>query len=243
MIDHPRLDFRGASVTIPHKENLLRFVRERGGRSDALTDRIGAANTLIVGSAGGLSCTNTDCPAAVEALRAGMGIEREDISSLRLAVMGAGGAARAVIAGLADAGAAVTVFNRTESRAVALVEDLGGGQTASGDRAQVEVGEASEMETERFDVYANCTSVGMAGGPDADGSPLPEDAPLDDRTTVFDTVYNPVRTPLIAEAEARGARVVTGLDMFINQAAMQFERWTGEAAPIELFERTLRSGQ
>src|SRR5207247_1557789 len=100
MIDHARLNFRGASVTIPHKENLLRFVNERGGRIDPLTERIGAANTLMVGSAGGLECANTDCPAAVQALCAGMNVDQSQLPEMRIAVIGAGGVDRAMVAGL-----------------------------------------------------------------------------------------------------------------------------------------------
>ncbi len=75
----------------------------------------------------------------------------------------------------------------------------------------------------------------MAGGPDEDRSPLPADAPLDEKTTVFDTVYTPHRTPLIQQAEARGARTIFGVEMFLTQAAMQFERWTGKEAPMDVF--------
>jgi len=238
MIDHRRLDFRGAAVTIPHKEHLLRFVLERGGRADPLTERIGAANTLIVGSAGGLACANTDCPAAIETLCAGMG--PRNVQGKQVALLGAGGVARAVLAGLVDAGAAVTVFNRSRARAEALVEDSGGRETASGKRGQVTVGESGEMDEGGFQIIINCTPIGMTGGPDPDGSPLPEDALLDDGVTVFDTVYTPPRTPLLREAEARGARIVPGLDMFIRQAAMQFETWTGEDAPVDVFEKALR---
>jgi 3-dehydroquinate dehydratase/shikimate dehydrogenase len=240
MIDHRRMDFRGAAVTIPHKENLLRFVLERGGRADPLTERIGAANTLIVGSAGGLACTNTDAPAAIEALCAGMGVGPRDLEGTRVALLGAGGVARAVLAGLIGAGAAVTVCNRRRARAEKLVDEFGGRETASGERGQVTIGAIEEIRRARFDVIVNCTPIGMAGGPDPDGSPLPEDALIDDGVTVFDTVYTPPRTPLLREAEVRGARIVSGIDMFIRQAAMQFEKWTGVPAPTATFETVLR---
>jgi len=223
LVDHERLDFAGASVTLPHKEHLVRFVTERGGAVDALAARLGAANTLIVGDDGGLSCTNTDAPAAVEALGADAGS--------RIAVLGAGGVARAVAGGLADAGMHVVVFNRTAERAAQLAGDLGGG---------IEAAQLADL-TGGFDVYVNCTPVGMEGGPDPDGSPLPESVALDERTTVFDTVYTPTRTPLIKEAEARGSRVVTGAEMFVRQAALQFGTWTGEAVPLALFRETLSS--
>jgi 3-dehydroquinate dehydratase/shikimate dehydrogenase len=243
MIDAPGLDFRGASVTIPHKEHLLRFVRERGGRSDAMTDHIGAANTLLVGSAGGLECLNTDCPAAIAALCRGMKITEAQLEHQRIAVLGAGGAARAVIFGLLHAGAEVTVFNRNPEPARRLVDDLQV-QARERGRGSARCGSEHELRTARFDVIINCTPVGMsrsaaAPASNSGGSPLPEGVKLDESVTVFDTVYTPARTPLIQEAEARGARAISGLEMFIRQAAMQFERWTGVPAPIATFERAL----
>lgn len=228
LIDHPHLDFRGAAVTLPHKEHLLRFVRERGGRIDDLSERIGAANTLVVGSSGAVSCINTDCPAAVETLASGMRINRDELRNKDILVLGAGGAARAVVAGLTDAGANVRIRNRDQDKAQRLSEELG-------------IVEAARGPTE---VIINCTPIGMAGGPDPDGLPLQLDGgpsiELNHAMTVFDTVYTPQRTPLIAEAESRGARVVTGMDMFLRQAAMQFEAWTGTDAPMDAFERALR---
>ncbi len=79
----------------------------------------------------------------------------------------------------------------------------------------------------------------MAGGTGEDQTPLPDDVPLDHSVTVFDTVYTPRRTPLLARTEAAGARSVCGLDMFLRQAAIQFERWTGREAPIASFKRSI----
>ncbi len=225
LVDHPRLDFAGASVTIPHKENLLRFVEERGGRVAPEVARIGAANTLAIDRDGTLACANTDCPAAAAALRRALG----DVAGRRVAVLGAGGVARAVVAGTRDAGASVTVFGRTASRAGTLAASFDG----------VEARSLRDVARERFDVIVNCTPVGMTGGPDPAGSPLPDGVALDEDVTVFDTVYSPARTPLLREAEARGARTVTGEDMFIEQARLQFERWTGVAAPVEVMRRAL----
>jgi 3-dehydroquinate dehydratase/shikimate dehydrogenase len=243
LIDAAGLDFHGASVTMPHKVNLLRFVRERGGRTDELTDQIGAANTLIVGSAGGLSCTNTDGPAAVAALCAGMNLTDMEIAGLHVAVIGAGGMARAITAGLVRAGGKVVVFNRDEARAAALVNEFQARSTAGGDSPRIELGRREALACGCFDVFINCTPMGMRGGPAPDESPLPDDVPLNDRVTVFDTVYAVAvgdgRTPLIQEAESRGARVITGLDMFMRQAALQFELWTGKPAPLNVFRRAL----
>lgn len=238
MIDFGPLDFRGASVTSPHKENLVRFVVERGGRVDATAARLGAANTLVVGSAGGMECLNTDAAACVEALGAGMGVDRAALASKRIAVLGAGGMARAAAAGLVEAGARVVVFNPTIERARRLVDDL---TRAGNSESRLSVGKTEELACGCFHAFINCTTIGMTGGPAPDESPLPDDVPLDDSMTVFDTVYSPELTPLIKEAASRGARAVTGRGLFLRQAAMQFERWTGKTAPMGAFEEALKA--
>ena len=239
-VDHERLNFRGASVTIPHKENLIRFVKERGGTIDPLAERIGAANTLVIEDDGTLVCVNTDAPAAIDALCKGTEIEPAGLDGKCVAVLGAGGVARAVVAALCDAGATVTIFNRTPKKAEALAAQQ---EAATVGRVGIEVGDVDALSHDRFDIYINCTSVGMAGipGADEDQSPLPADAPLDDKTTVFDTVYTPQRTPLIKQAEARGARTIFGVEMFLSQAAMQFERWTETEAPMEVFRASVEA--
>jgi 3-dehydroquinate dehydratase/shikimate dehydrogenase len=231
LIDHEGLDFRGASISIPHKSHLVRFVRERGGSVDSLAERIGAANTLCVDEAGSVSCANTDCAAAVDALCAGMGIEPSDLSSRRIAVLGAGGTARAVIVGLIDRGATVVVFNRDQARAEAIEREFNGTPTAHGGVARLVAGKPDALGCGCFHAFINCTPIGMTGGPAPQDSPLPESVALDDSTAVMDMVYAPERTPLIREAESRGARVITGLDVFIRQATAQFELWTGASLP------------
>jgi shikimate dehydrogenase len=235
LIDHGRLDFRGASVTVPHKENLIRFVNDRGGRVDEHAQGIGAANTLSVADDGGLECFNTDAPAALAALCAAMAVEPSGLAGRTVAVIGAGGVGRAVAAVLSHAGAEVTVFDVVRWRAEALAADLSDRPTASGAPARVQAGKPQALTCGGFDVYVNCTPLGMAGGPGEDRSPLPESVGLDAGVTVFDCVYAPPRTPLIARAEAAGATAVSGMDMFLRQAALQFERWTGEAAPRDVF--------
>lgn len=235
-VDHPRLDFGGCSVTLPHKENLLRFARELGASIDPLADRAGAANTLAVdrnakGEVSGLRCLNTDAPAAVASLADGMGLAggaKADFSQRRIAVLGAGGVARAIVAGLEGRGADVHVFNRTADRAEALAADFGPGVRASLDHA--------ELRTGGFDAFVNATPVGMSGGPAPDESPLPEDVALDERVVVMDTVYSPRETPMLRHATEQGARTVDGLAMFVAQAAAQFESWTSSPPPTGLFE-------
>jgi 3-dehydroquinate dehydratase/shikimate dehydrogenase len=233
-LDHPRLDFRGASVTAPHKESLLRFVKERGGEVDLLAQRIGAANTLWVDERGWPRCTNTDAPAVVEALCAGMGVTAAALAGRRVAVLGAGGMARAAVAALSDAGATVVVFNRTQSRAEALAEEFNNrpGRVAAGTPDAIGCG--------CFDIFVNCTLVGMQGGPAAGRSPLPDGVPLNDKVAVLDTVYAPRATSLLKQAELAGARTIGGLEVFLRQAALQFERWTGGPAPLEAFQRAVQ---
>jgi shikimate dehydrogenase len=229
LVDFAPLDFRGAAVTLPHKEHLVRFVRERGGAVEALAARIGAANTLLVEPGGAVSCANTDAPAAVAALCEGMGIERDALRARRVAVLGAGGVARAVAAGLADEGATVVVFGRNAERVRAMCDDLmrgagGAGASCGAFDGRVIPGRAGEEACGCFHAIVNCTPVGMQGGPDPDGNPLPDDMSLDG-VTVMDTVYAPRETPLLRESRSRGARTVDGWQMFERQARLQSERW------------------
>lgn len=226
MLDFAPLDFRGASVTIPHKENLLRFVKEWGGKVDPLAETIGAANTLTVHEDGTIEATNTDCPAAIRALCARLDIEFEDLAGMTVAMMGAGGVARGIVAGLARIGAEVTIFNRTRERAQVLVDAFG----ATG---SVAVGETSQLSERPYDIYINCTPLGMSGTEMEGESPLPEDTPLSG-AVVMDTVYNPIETPLIKQAEAAGAKTLDGMAMFVRQAGAQFMQWTGQALPVDI---------
>jgi shikimate dehydrogenase len=221
------LDFCGACVTIPHKENLLRFVNEQGGYVDPLAERIGAANTLYLDASGALHCANTDAPAAVDALTHGMGIERAALRGKRIAVLGAGGVARAVAVGLADEGAHVVVFNRNEDRARRMCAQLqeGAMRARSAVAGSMTAGRTTEMSTGGFHAFINCTPVGMQGGPDPQGNPLASDVHLDETVTVMDTVYAPRETPLLIHARSRGACTVDGWVMFTKQAERQFRLW------------------
>ena len=236
LLAYAPLDFRGACVTIPHKEHLLRFVKEHGGHVDPLAARIGAANTLYLNAAGALCCANTDAPAAVDALTHGMGIERAALRGKRIAILGAGGVARAVAVGLADEGAHVVVFNRNEDRARRMCAqlqeaarqarsaagDLGSGDAVAG---SMTAGRTAERSSGEFHAFINCTPVGMQGGADPQGNPLASDVHLDDTMTVMDTVYAPRETPLMIHSRSCGARTVDGWVMFTKQAERQFRLW------------------
>jgi shikimate 5-dehydrogenase len=160
---------------------------------------------------------------------------RRQWTARRVAVLGAGGVARAVAAGLSMAGAKVVVFNRTQSRAEAVESLLHNQPMPGGGRAHVVAGRPGELGCGCFHAFVNCTSLGMEGGPDPKASPIEDDVPLDG-AVVMDTVYRPRRTPLLRLAVSRGARVIDGTAMFVRQAEMQFERFTDRAAPAGLFD-------
>jgi len=229
-----QLHFRGASVTIPHKENLIRFVREQGGEVDELARRIGAANTLTVRDDNSLHATNSDMAAALDAVCDGLGIERKELSGYRVAVIGAGGAARAVVAGFARYGATVVVYNRTMQRAQQLAEEF------DGKTGKVVAARLEKLCDSCCQVFINCTPLGMH--PNVDATPIPDADQLRNwgpGTVVFDTIYNPLTTKLLREARAAGCVTINGGEMFVRQAATQFSLWTLADAPLDTFRSVL----
>ena len=214
VLERPWLDWRGLSVTIPHKENALAYVG--ADRCDPLAVRIGAVNTITIEPDGSLRGDNTDYAAAIDALCDAMGIAREDLADRRVAVLGAGGAARAIVAALDHYGAAVTIYNRTLSRAERLAEEFGATPRPIADAA-----DAPE------EILINCTPLGMH--PKVGASPLP--SLPEQAKVVFDTIYNPLQTRLLQQGRSAGLATVSGLEMFVNQAVAQFETWTGHPAP------------
>ncbi len=232
-LDFAPLHFHGASVTIPHKQNLIRFVEERGGEIEPLARTIGAANTLTRRADGSLYASNTDYAAAFGAVCAAMGIAPDQIAGRRVAILGAGGAARALVAAFVHHGATVVVHNRTVDRARQLAEEF-----SRTHDAKVVAAPLDKVSKSCCEVYINCTSVGMH--PEVNATPVPDPpACWGPDAVVFDTIYNPVRTRLLREAEAAGCRTISGVEMFVRQGAAQFELWTGRAAPAELFERVM----
>lgn len=220
------LHFRGASVTIPHKQNLLRFAEEQGGEIEPLAKKIGAANTLTVRDDGSLYASNTDYAAAIESVSNHQAEGDDFIRGAKVAVIGAGGAARAIVAGYKHCSARVTVFNRTQEKAIELARGF------DADAAPID-----SLKDAEFDILINCTPIGMH--PNVDATPFPFELP-GNRPLVFDTIYNPTETRLLREAKAAGCVTVSGVEMFARQAAAQFERWTGMPAPIELFYQIVR---
>jgi shikimate dehydrogenase len=211
--------WRGANVSVPHKEAVLPLLDEL--RPTAR--RLGAVNT-IVRDGDRLVGDNTDLAGFDRALDA-VGAFAAGTTAV---VLGAGGAARAVVAALRDRGATVLVANRSVARAEALVAELGAGG------ASVVASGALAAAVRSADLLVQTTTVGMAGGPS--GSPLP-DGVLPEAGAVVDLVYRPARTPLLRAAAAAGLVVQNGLPMLVWQGAAAFEAWTGRSAPAEVMGR------
>lgn len=222
------LDLSGLSITLPHKENALRYAREVGATIDPLAEQVGAVNTFAITRDAEkglrLRATNTDHDAILQTALDVLGAKSEALRGMSIGIIGAGGTGRTATAAFANVGATVTVYNRTRARADELAGDFPAGN----------VGSASlgEMRSARHRIWINTTSVGMSPDLDADvfGEVLPS---LDSETLVIDTIYNPVETRLLRRAREAGARVVNGAPMFIAQAAAQLELWTGQPAPLD----------
>lgn len=211
------LGIRQLAVSIPHKEAMLALCDEL----DETARRIGAVNT-VTRRDGRLVGSNSDWLGAVRAL--------ERVTALRdrdAVVLGAGGAACAAVFGLLSRGARVRVLNRTPERAKALAERLGA--TGSGALAELADGPC--------DVLVNTTSVGLR----ADASPVAAEA-IPSGAVVLDAVYDPSRTRLLRDAEARGARTVGGKWWLVHQAAEQLRAWTGKEAPLDVMAAAFERG-
>jgi len=246
LIDDESLAFAGASVTMPHKENLLRLADDLDGYPSYQARMSGAANTMSVGFDKSLTPTkpridveNTDANTASGLLLSA--IPRQGtVSGRTVAVVGAGGLARPVAHRLASSGVHVILLNRTIDRAQASVAKIN--SALKRDNPKVRVENLSSLHDLSADAFINCTPVGMLGGPDPDGMsiPVPDMVGVGPDTVFFDTVYNPIETPMLKAAKERGCRTIDGVQMFVKQAAAQFELWTGKPAPVELFDRLVR---
>ena len=206
------LDVAGFSVTIPHKESIMRYLDE----CDETAEKIGAVNTVVV-KRGRMVGYNTDYVGVVKALE-GRGSVREK----RVLIVGAGGAARAAAFACVDAGAEVTICARRRERAARLAKEAGAG-----------VVERRDVARSRFDVIVNATPVGMQGRLEGTAEESPLEARELNCELVFDLVYRPMRTKLLEMAERQGIATLSGVEMFIAQGTAQWEIWTGERAPVE----------
>jgi shikimate dehydrogenase len=213
--------FRGANVTIPHKEAALALAGEATPRARA----IGAANTLTFAPDGTIAAENTDAPGLVAAMDS-------PVRGLSALVLGAGGSARAAVWVLREAGAEVSVWNRTPERASALADEF---QVRAIGRPMA------------ADVLVNCTSVGLQRSAKETTEPLQELGLLHDQvgeySYVVDLVYRDTTTPLLLAAQAAGSRTLDGLEILVAQGALSFELWTGREAPLDVMRRAARGAE
>ncbi len=223
-------NFRGASVTIPHKVAAMQFL----DHVEATAKRIGAINTIMADK-GELSGYNTDATGALRALREG-GVE---LKGRRIVVLGSGGAARAIAVALAaDSGVEnLTLLGIEDSERTRLAQDI---RSVGG--ATVEDSHLDEAALRRVlpdsHVLIHCTPVGMS--PKSDSTCVPASL-LHSGLAVMDIVYNPRETQLLKDAKFAGCKTIPGLEMFLNQAVTQFELWTNQAAPVAVMRTVLES--
>jgi len=220
----------GANVTIPYKEAVLPLLDD----VDNDARRIGAVNT-IVNRGGKLTGYNTDASGFMKALREDGGFSPRN---KRAVLLGAGGVARAVGFALIGAGVkSLVILNRTQSRGEALAWDLKVSDTEVVALSWKD-GKTLTALTE-CDLLVNCTSVGMKDSAGEGKSPLGIGL-VPKRALVYDVVYNPIETPLLAAAKKAGARTLGGLPMLVYQGAASFELWTGKSAPIDMMMRVAK---
>ena len=223
-------DLLGANVTVPHKVAAMRLI----DRPDAMAERVGALNTII-NRDGLLHATNTDVTGVLNALR-DAGVEA---GGAEVVLIGAGGAARAVVVAMRSAGASrVTIANRTAANARALLEV--GGPDLDMRYAPLDAQDATFRHAVReAGIVIQSTSMGMLHGPAEGESPVPAElfAP---GQVAFDLVYVPEETPFLRAAAAAGATTVGGLMMLIHQGAEAFRLWLRQEPPIEVMVRAAR---
>jgi shikimate dehydrogenase len=209
------LGIRGVSVTLPHKVSVMAHL----DRLDPLAEQIGAVNT-IVNTDGILMGYNTDCFGAVSAL-----MQHTDIKGKTVAVIGAGGAARAIGWGVKDAGANVTVVNRSSEKGEQLAKDLS--------TAFIPL---NKIEALAADIIVNTTPVGMH--PHTADMPVPAGV-FREGLVVMDIVYTPLKTAFLKKARQAGCTMIDGLSMFVLQGARQLELWTGLEAPVDVMQEAV----
>ena len=221
------LGFRGANVTIPYKETVIPLLH----RLSPEAEEIGAVNTIVVEKNGTLVGYNTDSSGFIASLRQG-GFNPKGRPAV---VCGAGGAARAAVHGLLEAGAReITVLNRTIARAEGLISQFVDERLQAGRLSP----ETLTRAAGDVDLLVNATPIGM--WPHVDGSIWPSDLPVPPHLTVFDLVYNPLETHLLQQARVSGTRVISGLEMLLFQGAAALELWTGKKAPIATMRAALK---
>ncbi len=223
------LGFRGCNLTLPHKETALLFLDELSEGADAIR----AVNTVVVREDGALFGENTDAIGFREDLKA-HGVEAVGKRAL---VLGAGGAARAVVYVLLSQGAEVCILNRSPERAVRLAKEMSerpGGTVCAG---------GLERITEKApwaELIVQTTQVGM--WPATDASVWPEDVSFRPGQVLYDVIYRPEETSIMKQARAGGAKAFNGLGMLLRQGAEAFRLWTGRTPPLAVMESAVRIG-
>lgn len=225
--EYAAIPVEGYSVTIPHKEAAAALAREK----EPTVDLTGAANTLVRRDDGHFAAANSDYSAALDSLKDHLrakaaGGPVTQLNQCAVLVLGAGGAARAICHALHKEGAHITIAARTPERAHTLAEEV-----------NCKTLDWHARHSIFFDVLINCTPVGMH--PSVDEAPVHVSV-LKPGVTVFDTIYNPETTLLIREAKARGCDVITGVEMFVRQAARQVELFTGQTPDLEWMRGIVR---
>lgn len=223
-------NFRGASVTIPHKVAAIPFL----DHVETTAQRIGAINT-IVGEKGDLTGYNTDATGALRALREG----RIDLKGRRIVVLGSGGAARAIAFALAAESCAekLTLLGIDDVERTKLAQDVRSQATLTVEDVHLDE-DSLRRVLPAAQMLIHCTPVGMS--PKADTTSVPASL-LHAGLSVMDIVYNPLETRLLKDAKHAGCKTIQGLEMFLNQAVAQFELWTNQPAPVDVMRRVLES--
>lgn len=210
------LGFKGLNVTIPFKESVLEYVEAKG-----IARKIRAINTVDLRNMEGY---NTDACGALRALKEN-GV---DVKGKSVLIVGAGGAARAIAFALAEEDATVVITNRTQERGLKLAEDV----RKAGECIFYPLDRVEEINV---DIIVNATPLGMEGFEKK--LPVPES--IIDDVVVFDTVYNPMNTPLISLAKRKGCKVIYGMDMLVYQGAESFRIWTGREPPVDVMKKAV----
>lgn len=211
----------GWNVTVPHKEAIIPLLDEL----DPMAEKMGAVNTVVRQEDGTLKGYNTDGAGFVHSLEEAVGKNLEK----PVLLVGAGGASRGIAFALKQYGyKQVDIANRTVSKAEAIIQELGEGSALSLDEA--------ENRLSQYGIIIQATSLGLSTGEQKLPISLEH---LQKGAIVADIVYNPLMTPFLIEAEKRGARIVTGLGMFVHQGAIAFQQWLGQYPDTEQMMKTL----
>lgn len=212
------LGIRGLTCTIPHKVEAMRYL----DKIDKAVKEIGAVNT-IVNNKGILTGYNTDWLGALNPLA-----KKSGVKGKRIGIIGAGGAARAIIFGLKKSGGKIKIFNKDIKQAKKLAK-----------RFACESGGFGELEQLKdFDIIVNATPLGMK--PCENISPVPKEF-FSKNQIVFDIVYNPYKTKMLKEAEKRGAKIIPGIEMFLGQGIAQFTYYTNRKAPFQAMRKAVNN--